>query len=203
MRGKDLVWLIFILLFVNLLGSCAYRLTNTLEKQALMNKSEQEKKTKTFKNHIDVSIPVKLPNNITIQVQAEVSRPEKKIIPKTLFILVPGSGNVSRRGETASDGVNLYTKQLEIYSMWSKILAEKGFFVLSYDKRTCNNYARNLCKNNPTKDIDEKGIQALAQDLDQIYDFAANKLSFNPRKRKNNTHRYHARHASSSCSCVC
>lgn len=180
MRKKDLVRILFSLLLINLLDGCSYRrstMPDTLQKQALMALSEQERKTKNFKNHIDVSIPIKLSDNNNIKLQAEVSRPEKKVEPKTLFILVPGSGNVSRRGETAGDGVDVYATPIEIYSLWSNTLSESGYFVLSYDKRTCNNKFNILCKNNPTKDIDENGIKALAQDLDQIYDFAASKLA--------------------------
>jgi len=183
MKRKDLV-IIFIAFLVNLLDGCAYRSKNTLQKQALMAPSEQEKKTKNFKAHIDVSVPIKLPDGTILEVQAEVSRPEKKIEPKTLFILVPGSGNVSRRGETAGDGVDLYVTPVEIYSLWSNILSENGFFVLSYDKRTCNANFNILCKKNPTKDIDDTGVKALAQDLDQIYDFAANKLASNNDRTK-------------------
>jgi hypothetical protein len=175
MKRKDLVYVCSLLL-INLLAGCSYRAPQILHKQTLMTPSADEKKTKTFKNHIEVNIPLKIFDK-NIYIQADVSRPEKKFEPKTLFILVPGSGNVSRRGEAAGNGIDLYNNPLELYSLWSQALSEEGFFVLSYDKRSCSNKFNILCKNNPTNDIDEKGIKALAQDLDQIYDFAASKLA--------------------------
>jgi alpha-beta hydrolase superfamily lysophospholipase len=130
-----------------------------------------------FVKRIDVAIPIKSADNSPLDIQAEVSRPKKKIEPKTLILLVPGTGNVSRRGETSSDGINTYAASVELYSLWAQELSDKGYFVLSYDKRTCTKTHNALCQTQITKDVDELGIKALAHDLDQVYNYAYRKLS--------------------------
>src|SRR5437879_4525762 len=137
MRRKQHVEILFIALIINFLGGCAFPAT-TLQKQALIAPHEAEKEINIFQNRLGVTIPIARPDGNYLHVQAEITRPEKKIEPNTLVILVPGSGNVSRRGESASDGVDPYALPIEINSLWSKVLSDNGFFVLSYDKRTCN-----------------------------------------------------------------
>jgi hypothetical protein len=111
------------------------------------------------------------------EVNADIFRPQKMIEPKTLIILVPGSGNVSRKGETTTDGVRIFERAVLTHQSWGMALADKGFFVMSYDKRTCTSRINPICHTNVQKDIDEKGIAMLAQDLDQAYQFARRKLN--------------------------
>ncbi|MCA9507993.1 MAG: hypothetical protein KC505_06190 [Myxococcales bacterium] len=131
-----------------------------------------------FFQRIEVSIPLDLPEGSGL-LNADVYRPEKKSLPKTLVIIVPGSGNISRRGETAGDGIDSYEEPVELSSSWAHALVEQGYFVLSYDKRTCTKAISTLCQNNPQKDIEEQGITALARDLDQVYEYAKSKLTLN------------------------
>jgi alpha-beta hydrolase superfamily lysophospholipase len=52
----------------------------------------------------------------------------------------------------------------------------KGIFVLSYDKRTCSEAINHLCLTNPQNDIEEQGLIALANDLDQVFKFTLDHL---------------------------
>lgn len=108
--------------------------------------------------------------------KADIYKPNNKIEPKTLVILVPGSGSVSRRGEVSDDGINNYKSPAELYALWGKALADQGFFVLSYDKRSCTKNINALCVDNPRKDLDEKGIGVLARDLDDVYRYATRRF---------------------------
>lgn len=131
---------------------------------------------KKFFKQVELSIPITLPDGKG-ELNAEVFRPDKKILPKTLVIIVPGAGNISRRGESAGDGVDSYKEPIDVSTIWAKALADKGYFVLSYDKRTCTQKVSTLCKTNSQKDIELEGIASLARDLDQVYQFIVDKLS--------------------------
>ncbi len=131
---------------------------------------------KSFHQQVEVTIPLTLPDGEG-ELNADVFRPEKKVIPKTLVIIVPGSGNVSRKGEAAGDGIDIYPEPVELSTLWAKALADRGYFVVSYDKRTCTKKVSTACLNNSQKDIESEGISALARDLDQVYQFIRGKLS--------------------------
>lgn len=128
-----------------------------------------------FKQQIETEIPIENSFGQGL-LKADIFRPLKQSQPKTLVIVVPGSGHVSRRGEVASNGVENYPEALEMSFQWAKSLSEQGFFVLSYDKRTCHHRVNSLCNNNEQRDVDQEGIMALARDLDQICRFAQKKL---------------------------
>lgn len=124
---------------------------------------------------MDITIPLTLKSG-EAELNAEAFRPTKMVKPKTLVIMVPGSGNVSRYGESNSDGISTFKHSIEVNSLWAKELANRGFFVLSYDKRTCNSKINPICNDNWHKDIEEDGIKALASDLDQVCAFAKSKF---------------------------
>ena len=131
---------------------------------------------KSFHQQVALTIPLALPDGDGI-LNADVFRPEKKALPKTLIIIVPGSGNVSRKGEAAGDGVDTYPEVIEVSTLWAKALADRGYFVVTYDKRTCTKKVSTSCQNNSQKDLESEGISALARDLDQVYQFIRGKLS--------------------------
>lgn len=135
----------------------------------------KEKIKPEFHQKIETTIPINHSGNDG-ELNADIFRPLKMIAPKTLVIMVPGSGNVSRKGEVTGDGINSYEQALDVNLSWATALADHGFFVLSYDKRTCTNRINSLCRANAQKDIDEEGIIALARDLDQTFQFARKKL---------------------------
>src|SRR5579871_2671800 len=111
----------------------------------------------------------KMPITATLAVNADIYYPAKPAWPKTLVIIVPGSGNISRLGEVAQG--------LHASEEWAKALSNQGFFVLSYDKRTCQHGQNPQCESNGQKDIDQQGIKVLAEDLDQAYQAAIHKLN--------------------------
>lgn len=140
---------------------------------------KDEKKLSSGKNnfHKMLDLNINFVNEYgNISLNANVYRPHRKIRPKTVVILVPGSGNVSRRGESSGNGVDSYKGSKEIYHLWAKVLAEQGIFVLSYDKRTCTKEINSICQSNPQIDIEQKGIKALAEDLDQVINFTLSNL---------------------------
>lgn len=132
-------------------------------------------KEKTRHERMDLAIPLTLLTG-SFEINAEIFRPEKMIKPKTLVIMVPGSGNVSRRGETNTDGITTFKTPIDINYKWAEALADQGLFVLAYDKRTCNSKINPLCRDLWHKDIDEEGITALASDLDQVCNFAGSQM---------------------------
>ncbi|HXW60451.1 MAG TPA: hypothetical protein VEK06_02830, partial [Myxococcota bacterium] len=108
--------------------------------------------------------------------KAELYEPNNVIEPKTLVILVPGTGKVSRRGETISDGVKKYPSAIELYALWAAALLDQGFYVLTYDKRTCTEKINPLCTNKAS--VEEQSLEVLARDLDDVYDYAIKKAEF-------------------------
>lgn len=110
------------------------------------------------------------------KINAEFYRPESKLEPKVLVILVPGTGKVSRRGEMSSDGINKYQNTVSLYDLWARELSSVGFYVFAYDKRTCRDEFNQLCVHKDRNSADEQGIEILARDLDDIYDFALEAL---------------------------
>lgn len=81
-------------------------------------------------------------------------------------VIVPGGGDVSRRGTRASDGVGLYGTPVDVSVRWAEALARRGARVLAYDKRTCGPNDDALCTVNPRGDVDAQGPVALARDVD-------------------------------------
>lgn len=135
----------------------------------------QPKTKKTFVKKIDVEIPLTIGEESGF-VNASVYRPSIKQSPKTLVIIVPGSGNISREGEIIGDGIESYENNLLLSELWAQALSSQGYFVLSYDKRTCTKAINKLCQTNPQSDIEQEGIVALARDLDQVFNFAQEKF---------------------------
>lgn len=128
-----------------------------------------EKKAAESHNKEETTIPITLPSG-NAEVNADIFHPTKNLEPKTVVIMVPGSGNVSRRGEVLAE-TDSEKSSFFVTLEWAKELANRGISVLSYDKRTCNSRINSICRTNDQKDIDALGIQALANDLDQVYAF--------------------------------
>lgn len=114
------------------------------------------------------------------EVNAEIFRPSVSLTPKTVVIIVPGSGNVSRFGEVNNDGLTNYETAVNQSELWAKALANKGLFVLSYDKRSCQKEHNPQCNTTSQKILNEQGIQVLANDVDSVCDMVESKLSNNP-----------------------
>lgn len=124
------------------------------------------------------TVLLKLENNKNpFSLNAEIFKPSQALKPKTVIIIAPGSGNISRLGEVNNNGVKNYTNTLHQVELFSQNLAKKGFFVFSYDKRTCQEKHNPLCKNSSSSVVNINSIEPLSSDLDEVYEKVSQKLS--------------------------
>jgi alpha-beta hydrolase superfamily lysophospholipase len=156
------------------LGACV----STAQLADEITNIQAEKAKKAFQSEIAIEIPLA---DGSSKVNATVFRPEKMHSPKTLIIIVPGSGNVSRLGESVGDGIHNYKSSLNLSSLWAEALSAQGIFVLAYDKRNCS---LANCQKNSQSSLESLGIKALAQDFDSVYSYAKSRfLENNPGSR--------------------
>jgi alpha-beta hydrolase superfamily lysophospholipase len=81
-------------------------------------------------------------------------------------VIVPGAGDVSRDGTRRGDGVITYRAPVDVTRQWASVLASRGAVVLAWDKRTCGANDAPGCTTNPQGDVDARGPEALARDVD-------------------------------------
>jgi len=91
---------------------------------------------------------------------------DEEVIEGPVFLLVPGAGDVSRRGLRRGDGINTYATPVAVTSAWQDLLGAAGASSLAWDKRTCGPNDDADCAKNPQDDLDERGPVALAADID-------------------------------------
>ena len=91
---------------------------------------------------------------------------DDEVIEGPAFLLVPGAGDVSRRGLRRGDGINAYAAPVAVTSAWQDLLGAAGASSLAWDKRTCGPNDDADCAKNPQDDLDERGPVALAADID-------------------------------------
>lgn len=155
--------------------------TKEVNKFVKIRETPKIEKTKNeFHEELEISITLSRVNG---HLGATILRPIKKSSPKTIVIMVPGSGNVSREGEVSSDGIKNFEKPILVTKSWAKSLTNLGFFTLSYDKRTCGPKNSPLCKTNPQKDIESQGIKSLSQDLDAVCRYVKETSDMSKNKR--------------------
>lgn len=174
MRLLQAIYMAFLVALVDWLSGCVS--SATFKEGKLLHeesKPEQVKAKRAFHQLVETTIPLNVDDN---ELNADIYRPLKKSEPKTLVIMVPGSGNVSRKGEVHGDGVITYEEPLLMNHQWAEALTERGLFVLTYDKRTCTKKVNTLCRTNSQRDVDTDGIIALARDLDEVMQFVQSKL---------------------------
>lgn len=140
------------------------------------NKIEEKPIDTLLEVHIDLRANSKNYEDEKGQIKAEVYRPVVHAQRKTLVIMVPGSGKVSRRGEMLSDGINRYSEPVELYKILGQKLSELGLYVLSYDKRSCTSQNNSLCLEQSLKSADEVGIEMLSRDLEDVYAYVQEKI---------------------------
>ncbi|MCC7108366.1 MAG: alpha/beta fold hydrolase [Deltaproteobacteria bacterium] len=109
-----------------------------------------------------LSVPVA--EGITASLGALLVRPKEGRGPAIL--MVPGGGDISRRGTRPGDGVSVYAKPADVHVAWAEALARRGALVLTWDKRSCGPNDDPLCTKNPQDDLDAAGPVALAKDVD-------------------------------------
>ncbi len=164
------MYIALILAVVNMLLGCVPHVSSIKDHPKTVN-TEPEYFSKN-------SVTMELSNaSRTAVLGADIYRPKQAVAPKSLVIMIPGSGNVSRDGEVTGDGIDNYPEKIFMYEAWAKALSNQGLWVLSFDKRTCQASHNPICNNNSTKDIDASGIRALADDLDEVFLYAQKKLS--------------------------
>lgn len=103
-----------------------------------------------------------------VVLNATVSTPtlNGEAVAGPIFVLVPGAGDVSRRGLRRGDGVNAYASPVAVTTAWQDLLGAAGASSLAWDKRTCGPNDDSDCLKNPQADLDAKGPVALARDVD-------------------------------------
>ncbi len=170
MRLFQAKYIAFLAALVDCFGGCVST-TAASESAATYQKSDAPKNKPVFHKLVETEITV-----ANGEVNAEIFRPLKQAEPKTVVIMVPGAGNVSRKGEVSGDGINTYEQSIAANEMWAAALAERGYFVLSYDKRTCTKSINQICRTNDQNDVERDGIYALVRDLDASCQFVRRKL---------------------------
>lgn len=135
------------------------------------------------KTTVEIVVPLGAPGEDapTATLGAALYSPEPRggDLPAVLF--VPGGGRVSRDGVRPGDGVTTYDEPVAVTSAWAQAVALNGAFALAWDKRTCGPSDHDLCRANPTTDLDELGPIALARDVDAACAAMAEVEGFNGR----------------------
>jgi hypothetical protein len=88
------------------------------------------------------------------------------VVNGPVFLIVPGAGDVSRRGLRRRNGVDTYVAPIAVTTAWQELLSAAGVPSLAWDKRTCGPNDDVDCQKNPQNDIDEEGPVAMAADID-------------------------------------
>lgn len=158
------------------LGCVSHKVFQQAPQEDIVHPVQGGKKRLGFHQQVQTTIPI-FTFSAEGELNADVYRPQRQSLPKTLVIMVPGSGNISRQGEQGNDGLKSYESEILINQRWAHALADRGLFVLSYDKRTCSSGINPICLDNDQSDIHGRGMVALAQDLDQVIAFSRDRFS--------------------------
>lgn len=107
-------------------------------------------------------------DGIPIRLNATATTPmlDGEVIKGPVFVLVPGAGDVSRKGLRRGDGVAAYASPIAVTTAWQDLLGVAGASTLAWDKRTCGPNDDSDCLKNPQDDLDKEGPVALAKDVD-------------------------------------
>ncbi len=114
----------------------------------------------------DVELSVAIPGGRAAKLGALAARPAGLALAGPTVVVVPGAGDVSRRGKRIGDGARAYPRDVDVTLRLVEALAKSGYRAVSYDKRTCTPQSDPLCRKNPTGDVDLEGPQALSKDVD-------------------------------------
>jgi hypothetical protein len=104
--------------------------------------------------------------DVALNATASIPTLDGEVIDGPVVVIVPGAGDVSRRGLRAGDGVSSYESAVAVTVAWQEALATAGAISLAYDKRTCGPNDDAECQRNGQQDLDERGPVALAADVD-------------------------------------
>lgn len=127
----------------------------------------------------DRTLRVPLAEGVEATLGAMLVRPKDGKGPAIL--LVPGGGDISRKGTRPGDGVGVYAKPVDVHVAWAEAFARRGALVLAWDKRTCGPNDDPSCTKNPQDDVDEHGPTALAKDVDAACALVRGEPSFDGR----------------------
>jgi pimeloyl-ACP methyl ester carboxylesterase len=125
-----------------------------------------------YAEDLDLTVPIDEETSATLG--ARLYGLDRLFTPSApVIVFVPGGGRVSRLGTRPGDGDSLYDAPVDVTDSWARAVAGGGWLALSYDKRTCDFRDSELCRKNPTPDMDAEGPVALARDVDAACDAAA------------------------------
>lgn len=169
-----------VIILILLQSSCVNHNYFALSKSnKILDNTKIEKSVNTLDNkpifHDEKEITINLFDDS--EINAEVFRPSSAKTPKQIVVIVPGSGNVSRFGEVYNDGLTSYEEAVKQSLLWAQALVNKGIFVVTYDKRTCQREHNEACKTTSQKLINESGINILSKDVDSVCKMINTKLS--------------------------
>lgn len=119
----------------------------------------------------EVEIPLVLDDGTSTALPADLSLPAGDgVVP--FVLVVPGGGNVSRRGTRTGDGEIEYGDAIHTSHALAALFVEHGFATLAWDKRTCGPRDDPACDKQPLDDVEREGPRALAKDVDAACAFA-------------------------------
>lgn len=120
-------------------------------------------------------------NKTTIGAELWLTKNIKKYT--STIILVPGSGEVSRRNSQEGDGVNKYTTVIDLNFLLADILCKEGFNVFLFDKRTCFLSRDISCNINYLKINKNIDFDDLILDFDSVCEFLFSYLNENQKNK--------------------
>ncbi len=103
---------------------------------------------------------------VTLRATAAFPTVDGEVIAGPVVVMVPGAGDVSRRGLRQGDGVSTYPSSVAVTVAWQEAFAVSGALSLAYDKRTCGPNDDDDCLKNFQRDLDDSGPAAMAKDVD-------------------------------------
>lgn len=176
MHYKIIFFLIFFIFFFN---GCFF-LDN---KNHLFNTNQIiYSKLKYIDKILLFNIPINISSGILSFLGAELWLTNNITRYTSTILIVPGSGNVSRKNSQEGDGIYQYTSPININFLLANFLCKEGFNVLIYDKRSCSPSNDFICNLNYF-DLDKNnGFDSLVNDFNIVYEYLNNYL---PENQKN------------------
>jgi len=150
--------------------TCALVTTLALASGCASRRSGERSPVKSTSTE-DVEFTVTLESRKSAVIPATLTLPSGHD-PFTIVLIVPGGGNISRRGARTGDGETEYARAVETSIELAAVFADNGMATLAWDKRSCGPRDDALCEKQPLDDVERVGPRALAVDVDAACAFA-------------------------------